>query len=130
MTKISVECTKVVIYTKNTTLSTIRAAAYDITASLLRELESVILEPIMKLKLEIPTTYSAPVIRDFNGKRRGTIVSVESDGDFTKIEGKAALETLFGYSGEFRSICRGAGEWSMELFDYEPITKDHELNQK
>ena len=126
MTKIVVECKKLVIYGKNTSLSTFRAAAYDITANLVRKLGSTVLEPIMKLKLCVPNAYSAQIIRDFNSKRRGTITSVENDGENTNIEGRAALETLVGYSSEFRGICRGGGEWSMELYDYEPIKQQQD----
>ena len=112
------------MYNNQTTLSTVRAAAYDITSLLIKETGTTVLEPIMNLKIIVPSNYSAVVIRDFNGKRRGNILNVESVGDSTSIEGRAALETLVGYSSEIRGICRGSGEWSMELCDYEEVTSN------
>jgi elongation factor G len=77
----------------------------------------VLLEPIMKLEIEVPTQYQGTVAGELTS-RRGMIVSTEMQGATAVIEGEVPLAEIFGYSTDLRSMTQGQGTFTMEFAKY------------
>jgi elongation factor G len=77
----------------------------------------VLLEPIMKLEIEVPTQFQGTVGGELTS-RRGMIVSTEMQGNTAVIEGEVPLAETFGYSTDLRSMTQGQGTFTMEFAKY------------
>ena len=80
----------------------------------------VLLEPIMKLEVEVPADFQGAVTGELN-KRRGLIVSTETVGNSSTIIAEVPLAETFGYSTDLRSLTQGQGVFSMEFSKYRPM---------
>jgi elongation factor G len=80
----------------------------------------VLLEPIMKLEVEVPSDFQGAVTGELN-KRRGLIVSTETVGNSSTIIAEVPLAETFGYSTDLRSATQGQGVFTMEFFKYRPM---------
>jgi elongation factor G len=79
----------------------------------------VLLEPIMKMEVEVPADFQGAVTGELN-KRRGLIVSTETVGNTSTIIAEVPLAETFGYSTDLRSATQGQGVYSMEFAKYRP----------
>jgi len=79
----------------------------------------VLLEPIMKMEVEVPSDFQGAVTGELN-KRRGLIVSTETVGNTSTIIAEVPLAETFGYSTDLRSATQGQGVYSMEFAKYRP----------
>jgi elongation factor G len=79
----------------------------------------VLLEPIMKMEVEVPADFQGPVTGELN-KRRGLIVSTETVGNTSTIIAEVPLAETFGYSTDLRSMTQGQGVFTMEFSRYRP----------
>jgi elongation factor G len=80
----------------------------------------VLLEPIMKVEIEVPSQYQGPVAGELTS-RRGLIVSTELKGAVALIEGEVPLAETFGYSTDLRSMTQGQGTFTMEFAKYRKV---------
>jgi elongation factor G len=87
------------------------------------EVESVVLEPIMRIEVRVPEDYLGVVVKDLSA-RRAEIQQTGLMGNFAFVRGYTPLAEMFGYSTDLRSITQGRGNFSMEPFDYAPVP-DH-----
>jgi len=83
----------------------------------------VILEPIMKVEVEVPEEYMGDVIGDLN-RRRGQINSMEDRHGNKIVNAFAPLAEMFGYSTDLRSATQGRGTYAMEFDHYEEVPKN------
>ena len=79
----------------------------------------VLLEPIMKMEVEVPADFQGPVTGELN-KRRGLIISTETVGNTSTIIAEVPLAETFGYSTDLRSMTQGQGVFTMEFSKYKP----------
>ncbi|MFM7075397.1 MAG: elongation factor G, partial [Planctomycetaceae bacterium] len=79
----------------------------------------VLLEPIMKMEVEVPSDFQGAVTGELN-KRRGLIVSTETVGNTSTIIAEVPLAETFGYSTDLRSMTQGQGVFTMEFSKYRP----------
>jgi len=79
----------------------------------------VLLEPIMKMEVEVPADFQGPVTGELN-KRRGLIISTETVGNSSTIIAEVPLAETFGYSTDLRSMTQGQGVFTMEFSKYRP----------
>ena len=77
----------------------------------------VLLEPIMLVEIECPSTYQGAVTGDVSS-RRGLILSTEVQGNTAKIVAEIPLAQTFGYATDLRSRTQGQGTFTMELAKY------------
>ena len=77
----------------------------------------VLLEPIMKMEVEVPADFQGPVTGELN-KRRGLIISTETVGNTSTIIAEVPLAETFGYSTDLRSMTQGQGVFTMEFAKY------------
>jgi len=80
----------------------------------------VLLEPIMKVEIEVPSNYQGSVAGELTS-RRGLIVSTEVQGVNAVIEGEVPLAETFGYSTDLRSMTQGQGTFTMEFLKYRRV---------
>ncbi|AFY69488.1 translation elongation factor G [Thalassoporum mexicanum PCC 7367] len=95
-----------------------------------------LLEPMMKVEVEVPEDFLGDVMGDLNS-RRGQIEGMNSEDGVAKIAAKVPLAEMFGYATDIRSKTQGRGIFSMEFSDYaevprnvaEPIIAKHKGNE-
>jgi len=87
-----------------------------------RAAKPVILEPQMKVEVEVPEDYMGDVIGDLN-RRRGQINSMDDRHGNKIIDAFVPLSEMFGYSTDLRSSTQGRGTYSMEFDHYEEVPK-------
>jgi len=83
----------------------------------------VLLEPKMKVEVEVPENYLGDVMGDLNS-RRGQIEGMESDAGIAKVGAKVPLAEMFGYATDIRSKTQGRGVFTMEFSHYEEIPRN------
>lgn len=82
-----------------------------------REAGAVLLEPMMKVEVEVPEEYMGDVIGDLN-RRRGQINSMDDRMGLKIVNAFVPLAEMFGYSTDLRSATQGRGTYSMEFDHY------------
>ncbi|MEB3309997.1 MAG: elongation factor G [Snowella sp.] len=83
----------------------------------------VLLEPMMKVEVEVPEDFIGNVIGDLNS-RRGQIEGQETDQGLAKVSAKVPLAEMFGYATDIRSKTQGRGIFSMEFSHYDEIPRN------
>ena len=86
----------------------------------MKKANPVILEPIMKVEIEVPEEYMGDVIGDIN-RRRGQVNSMEDVHGVKQINAFVPLAEMFGYSTDLRSMTQGRGTYSMVFDHYEEV---------
>ena len=83
----------------------------------------VLLEPMMKVEVEVPENFLGDVMGDLNS-RRGQIEGMGSDQGLAKVTAKVPLAAMFGYATDIRSKTQGRGIFSMEFSHYEEVPRN------
>ncbi len=86
----------------------------------MRRAHPIILEPVMKVEIEVPEEYMGDVIGDIN-RRRGQVNSMEDVHGIKQITAFVPLAEMFGYSTDLRSMTQGRGTYSMVFAHYEEV---------
>jgi len=87
----------------------------------------MILEPIAKLDILVPDSYTGDVMGDMN-KRRGRILGMGKEGAKQKISVEAPMAEISKYATDLRSMTQGRGEFTMVFDRYEEAP--NEVQQK
>jgi elongation factor G len=80
----------------------------------------VILEPMMKVEIEVPEEYMGDVIGDIN-RRRGQVNSMDDRAGVKLVDSLVPLSEMFGYSTDLRSMTQGRGTYSMVFNSYAEV---------
>ncbi|MDH6060310.1 elongation factor G [Chrysosporum bergii ANA360D] len=83
----------------------------------------VLLEPMMKVEVEVPENFLGDVMGDLNS-RRGQIEGMGSEEGLAKVTAKVPLAEMFGYATDIRSKTQGRGIFSMEFSHYEEVPRN------
>ncbi|KAB8333319.1 elongation factor G [Scytonema tolypothrichoides VB-61278] len=83
----------------------------------------VLLEPMMKVEVEVPENFLGDVMGDLNS-RRGQIEGMGSEQGLAKVTAKVPLAEMFGYATDIRSKTQGRGVFSMEFSNYEEVPRN------
>ncbi len=83
----------------------------------------VLLEPMMKVEVEIPEDFLGSVIGDLSS-RRGQVEGQSIDNGQSKVQSKVPLAEMFGYATQLRSMTQGRGIFSMEFSHYEEVPRN------
>jgi elongation factor G len=84
------------------------------------KMKPVLLEPVMKVEIEIPTQFQGAVVGELTS-RRGMVVQTDIKGPVSTIEGEVPLAETFGYSTDLRSMTQGQGTFTMEFAKYRRV---------
>jgi elongation factor G len=82
----------------------------------------VLLEPMMKVEVEVPEDFIGNVIGDLIS-RRGQIENQSTEQGLAKVTSKVPLATMFGYATDIRSKTQGRGIFTMEFSHYEEVPR-------
>ena len=87
-----------------------------------RKAQPCILEPMMKVEIEIPDEFTGTIIGDIS-RRRGRVEGQEPLGTTGNVIVRALvpLANMFGYATDLRSNTQGRGTFSMEFQCYEQV---------
>ncbi len=83
----------------------------------------VLLEPVMKLEVQMPEEYVGDVIGDLNS-RRTEIAEITPDPGTKYIRGRVPICEMFQYSTVIRSLTKGRGAYSMEPQGYAQVPRN------
>ncbi|MCK4781999.1 elongation factor G [Candidatus Parcubacteria bacterium] len=88
-----------------------------------RNANPIILEPIMKLEVVIPSDFFGDIIGDLSS-RRGKIEKTEDRLKMKVIDAKIPLSEMFGYATAIRSLTEGRGNFTMEFDSYQEVPQN------
>ncbi|WP_303854763.1 elongation factor G [Allisonella histaminiformans] len=102
-------------------------AAFKIAGSMAfkaaaKKADPVLLEPYMKVEVDVPEQYMGDVIGSLNS-RRGRIEGMETENGESRINGFVPLSEMFGYATTLRSSTQGRGTFTMTFDHYEDVPK-------
>jgi elongation factor G len=81
---------------------------------------TVLLEPRMRLRVEIPEEYLGDVLGDLQS-RRCEVESLDGEGTTKEIRGLVPVAEMFSYSTTLRSLTQGRGTFHTEHAAYSPV---------
>ena len=87
-----------------------------------RKANPAILEPIMKVSVNVPDEYMGVVIGDITA-RRGNILGQITRTGSVQVDANVPLAEMFGYATDLRSKTQGRGNYSMEPSHYTELPK-------
>jgi elongation factor G len=82
--------------------------------------QPVLIEPIMKLTITVPETYTGDITSDLNTKR-GRVLGMNPGNGINVIEAQAPYAELLRYALNLRSLTQGRGSFAMEFDHYEEV---------
>jgi elongation factor G len=82
--------------------------------------QPVLVEPIMKLTITVPETYTGDITSDLNTKR-GRVFGMNPGNGINVIEAQAPYAELLRYALNLRSLTQGRGSFAMEFDHYEEV---------
>ena len=85
--------------------------------------EPTILEPLMKVSVDVPQEFQGNVFGLIN-QRRGVIVSSTEENANANVEAEVPLSEMFGFASILRSSTQGKGSFSMEFEKYSKCPKN------
>jgi elongation factor G len=88
-----------------------------------RNADPAILEPMMKVEVEVPEEFMGDVIGDLN-RRRGQVNNMGDRSGNKIVDAFVPLAEMFGYSTDLRSATQGRATYSMEFDHYEEVPKN------
>ncbi len=88
-----------------------------------RKANPAILEPMMKVEVEVPENFMGDVIGDLN-RRRGQVNNMGDRSGNKIVDAYVPLSEMFGYSTDLRSATQGRATYSMEFHHYEEVPKN------
>ena len=84
----------------------------------------VLLEPIMKVDINVPDDYMGDVMGDMN-KRRGRILGMEPNPDGSQdISAEAPHSEMFQYAIDLRAMTQARGTFKMEFIRYDEVPRE------
>jgi elongation factor G len=96
--------------------------AFDCMRETLKKAKIGLLEPIMKLEVEVPDEYQGNVTGHLSSKR-GVVNSTETNMGMAVIIAEVPLASMFDYANELRSMTQGKGTFSMEFARYSMLPR-------
>ena len=100
-----------------------RMAAVLAMRNALLDAESVLLEPIMVVDVDMPEEYQGDIIGDLN-RRRGKINEIDNRNGVSQVKAEVPLAEMFGYSTDMRSLSKGRAGFSMEPLRFEEVPEN------
>ncbi|MCO4846045.1 MAG: elongation factor G [Sulfurovum sp.] len=88
-----------------------------------RKANPIILEPMMKVEVEMPEDYMGDVIGDI-AKRRGQVSGMNDRAGNKIVDAFVPLSEMFGYSTDLRSMSQGRATYAMEFDHYEEVPQN------
>ncbi len=88
----------------------------------MKKADPCLLEPIMRVDIDVPDDYMGDVIGGINS-RRGLIKGIEARNGTQSIQGEVPLSNMFGYATALRSSTQGRGTFVMQISHFAEMPK-------
>ena len=83
--------------------------------------QPTLLEPLMLLRISVPSAYTGDIISDLNAKRAHVQGATPDDDGNTLIEATAPLAEIQRYATDLRQLTQGQGIFEMEFDHYQKV---------
>jgi len=97
-----------------------RAAGRLVLRNAIEKVGTVLLEPRMRIRVEIPEAYMGDVLGDLQS-RRTEVEGIDGEGGTREIKGLIPVAEMFSYSTTLRSLTQGRGTFHTEHAGYAPV---------
>src|SRR5699024_12771127 len=84
--------------------------------------DPVLIEPMMKVEIEIPEEYLGDIMGDVTS-RRGRVEGMDTRGNVQLVNAFVPLAEMFGYATALRSNIQVRGTYSMFFDHYDEVQK-------
>ena len=88
-----------------------------------KKADPVLLEPIMKVQVEMPDDYLGTVMGSLTS-RRGLLQGTETRTGSVAVNAEVPLSEMFGYATDLRSSTQGRGTFTMEFAHYAEVPRN------
>jgi elongation factor G len=89
----------------------------------------LLLEPIMRVDVVVPTESMGDIISDLNA-RSGKIEGIQPKGKVNVVTALVPLKRMFGYSTDLRSASQGRATFTMHFSHYDKVTSQQVVDKK
>src|SRR3954464_15937993 len=79
-----------------------------------------LLEPVMKVAIEVADEFASTLMGDLNG-RRGRVQGMESKGRTTSCSAEVPMSEMLTYGTQLTSMTQGKGSYHMEMDHYDVV---------
>lgn len=98
-----------------------KTAARQALRKAVKTAHAVLLEPIVKLEVTVPSRFTGSILGDLNTKR-GQVENQDSlPGDLAVISAKVPLAEVTRYAAQLGSITQGQGSYTMDFSHYDVV---------
>ncbi len=97
-----------------------KIAAAQALKKALSQGSTVLLEPVMRLKVMVPEAFTGDIISDLNTKR-ARVMGMIQEGGLQVIDAHVPLAEVQKYAVDLRSLTQGRGTYTMEFDHYEEV---------
>lgn len=87
---------------------------------IVRAAQPTLLEPIMRIDINVPEAYVGNITADL-GRRRGTLQVIRVRGHLRNLVGEVPLSEARGYATELRSMTQGRGTFTLDFKRYDIV---------
>ena len=95
-------------------------AGRQLMRQLVMQAGSILLEPVMNVRVDVPVEKMGDVMGDLSG-RRGRVLGMEADGQREVVRAQVPLAEMLTYQAQLKSMTGGRGDFHMEFDHYEPV---------
>jgi elongation factor G len=89
----------------------------------MEQAKPALLEPVMRVEIDIPEVFAGAVVGDINS-RRGRVQGMEGSGARSVVRAQVPLAEMLSYGTTLTSMTHGQGSFRMEMdhYDFVPLT--------
>ncbi|MDF1516017.1 MAG: elongation factor G, partial [Anaerolineae bacterium] len=87
---------------------------------LVRQAQPTLLEPVMRVDINVPESYIGNITADL-GKRRGLLQEIRVRGHIRNLVGEVPLAEARGYATNLRSMTQGRGTFTLDFKRYDIV---------
>ncbi len=91
-----------------------------------RQAAPALLEPVMRLDINMPSEYMGTVVADL-GRRRGVMNDMRMRNSYRNIDAEVPLSEARGYATDLRSMTKGRGTFTLEFNRYDLVPRETAL---
>ena len=86
----------------------------------MEQAKPTLLEPIMKVEIEVPDEFAGAIMGDLNS-RRGRIQGMDNKGGKTLVKAEVPMAEMLTYGADLTSMTQGRGSFNMEMNHYDIV---------
>ncbi|KAK9709671.1 Ribosome-releasing factor 2, mitochondrial [Basidiobolus ranarum] len=137
MTRLQVKVRDVRLFGGDTSPAALRACVNQGLTNAVAKSDPALLEPMMKVVVEVGEDQVGNVLGDLTGVRRGRVTGLDEDSgqestltayNKRSVHAEVPLSSMVGYSSALRSLTAGTATFSMQLVGYGLMTSQQQKN--